>query len=639
MSRFAATSAAPAGDRRDGRARPRRPWAAAALGLLLLGARAPVVAASAGEAPASPVVLMPLEDIRPGMQGIARTVFEGSNLEEFKVEILGVLKGAIGPQQDMIVARLRGDKVEYTGVVSGMSGSPVYIDGKLIGAVSYRLGQFAKEAIAGITPIADMIKLAGPVRAADAGAQAPDLLGRFLASRAGVDGPIAGSGGGPQRPGTEAPPLPATGGPPGGLQPIGIPLVCSGCDAGVLRYYAPIFESFGLEPTAGGGATTSPSSLPLLPGTAIGAALATGDMNLVGIGTLTHVDGNRVFAFGHPMLGTGPMEMPMTQAQVLLTFASSAASFKIANSTPPVGTIVQDGLTAIVGEVGREAPTIPVSVRVTSHGRRRDFHYAIMRNRAWSPVLFAVTTANSLVRTVDFDAGASLALHCRLDLDGYPPVTFEDLYSGTNPGQPVHLALANEAAGVFGFLVNNRFEEPRVRNAEIDVEVLPGSQVATMASLRASRTEVRPGDSVTVTAVLDLYRGREWEESWTLTIPEDTAPGDAEIVVGSGPAIDGLDRRVIERQVAQAAGLGDLVRLATRQRRSRTLYLRMTRRAPTAIVRSEVLPDLPLSIFTVFNNPRLSADTTLMNETSILELPKDLDVVVVGGRRISIRVK
>jgi len=329
----------------------------------------------------------------------------------------------------------------------------------------------------------------------------------------------------------------------------------------------------------------------------------------------------------------------MTQAQVILTFASSAASFKIANSTPPVGTIFQDGLTAIVGEVGRVAPTIPVSIRIKSGVGLRDFHYAIMRNRTWSPVLLAVTTANSLVRTVDFDSSASLALRCRLDIDGYPPVTFEDLYSGTNPGQPVHVALANDTAGVFGFLVNNRFEEPRVRNAAIDVEVLQGSQVATMTSLRASRTEVRPGESITVTAVLDLYRGREWEESWTYAIPEDTAPGDAEIGVGSGPAIDGLDRRVIERQVAQAAGLGDLLRLATRQRRSRTLYLRMTRRAPAAIVRSEVLPDLPLSIFSVFNSPRLNADTTLIGETSILELPKDLDVVVVGGRRISIRVK
>jgi hypothetical protein len=213
------------------------------------------------------------------------------------------------------------------------------------------------------------------------------------------------------------------------------------------------------------------------------------------------------------------------------------------------------------------------------------------------------------------------------------------MYSGTNPGQPVHLAAANDVAAVFGFLFNNRFEEPRVRSAEIDVDILKASQVATIASLRASRTDVRPGESVTVTAVLDLYRGREWEESWNVTIPEDASPGDAEIIVGSGPAVDGLDRRVLERQIAQASGLAELVRLATRQRQSHTLYLRMTRRAPTAIVRSEILPELPLSIFSVFNSPRLSADTTLLGETTILEVPKDLDVVVIGGRRISIRVK
>ena len=635
MSRSCAASAAPAGDRNGERARRPRMRMLRAFGLLLLGAGLPLLVRAEGP---SPVPLMPLDEIRPGMQGTARTIFEGSSPEEFKVEILGVLKGAIGPQQDLILARLRGEKVEYTGVVAGMSGSPVYIDGKLVGAVSYRLGQFAKEAIAGITPIADMIKLATPPRASGGGARGPDLLGRFLASHGTAEDSLAGrDDAGPAAQPTRG--SIAVAGVTGGLQPIGIPLVCSGCDPGVLRYYAPIFESYGLEPTAGGGMTTATGALPLLPGTAIGAALTTGDMNIVGIGTLTHVDGDRVFAFGHPLLGIGATEMPLTQAQVLLTFASSAASFKIANSTPPVGTVFEDGLTAIVGEIGREAPTIPVTVRVASGGGRRDFHYSIMRSRVWSPVLLAVTTANSLMRTTDYEASATLALRCRFDVKGYEPVTFEDLYSGTNPGQPVHQALANDAGGLFGFLYNNRFEEPLVRDAEISVDVLGGSQVATMTSLRASRTEVRPGERVTVTAVLDLYRGREWEESWDVAIPEDAVPGDAEIVVGSGPAIDGLDRRIVDRMVAQASGFGDLLRLITRQRRARTLYLRMTRRAPAAIVRSEVLPDLPLSIFSVFNNPRLSADTTLMNETAILELPKDLDVVVVGGRRISIRVK
>jgi len=650
---------APSAFRAPGGARGATP-VCAPTGRPRVGAAALAVAATlsvlavlpASGAPAAPETkpaatpMMPLDQIHAGMQGVARTVFQGSKLEEFQVEILGVMKNAVGPQQDLILARLHGEKVEYTGVVSGMSGSPVYVDGKLIGAVSYRLGSFGKEAIAGITPIADMLKLVGPGPSA-AGTRAPDLLGRFMASQPGVDSSlveanspgtamVAGGGapgGGPLLGGA----LP--GGALGGLQPIGVPLVCSGCDAGVLRYYMPIFESAGLEPTAGGGMTTGPSNLPLLPGTAIGGALATGDMSVVGIGTLTHIDGNRVFAFGHPFLGTGALEMPMTQADVLITFASSAASFKIANSTPPVGTIFQDGLTAIVGEVGRPAPMIPVSVKIASSGATRAFHYDILRNRAWSPVVMALTIANSLTRTTEFDAGDTLAMRCRIAVEGYPTVVYEDLYSTTTPAQPVHALLANDAAALFNLLYNNRFEEARVRSADVEVDVLEASKVATMTSLRAARTEVRPGESLAVTAVLSLYRGRTWEETWNVVLPEDTRPGDTEIVVGSGPAIDGLDRRMIERQFAQAASLGDLVRLASRQRRGRTLYLRMTRRAPTAVVRSEVLPDLPLSIFSVFNNPRLSADTTLMGEAPILELPKDLDVVVVGGRRISIRVK
>src|SRR3989441_6838577 len=178
----------------------------------------------------------------------------------------------------------------------------------------------------------------------------------------------------------------------------------------------------------------------------------------------------------------------MTQAQVLLTFASSAASFKIANATPPVGTIVQDGLTAIVGEVGREAPTIPVTVRVTSGAGRRDFHYNILKNRAWSPVLLSLTTANSLVRTTDFDASATLALRYRIDVRGFPPVTLEDLYSGTNPAQPVHLALANDAGSLFNLLYTNRFEEPTIAAVDVDVEVLQGSQVAVVSSRSEEHT-------------------------------------------------------------------------------------------------------------------------------------------------------
>jgi SpoIVB peptidase S55 len=600
-----------------------------ALILILLSAPvtvSPIFATGTSEVPGPPIQqFMTIEAIRPGMEGTARTVFEGDDPEEFKVEILGVLRNAMGPQQDLILARLHGEKVEYTGVVSGMSGSPVYVEGKLIGALSYRLGSFAKEAIAGITPIADMLKLVGKeaIAGSSPAAAAPDLLGRFVAASAGTG---------------ESDPR-AMAAAPAGLRPIGIPLVCSGCDPGVLQYYAPIFQPHGLEPTTGGGVVETSRPLPFVPGTPIGAALVTGSMSVVGIGTLTHVQNDRVFGFGHPLLGAGAVEIPMTQAQVLLTFPSAAASFKIANATPPIGAIVQDSLTAIVGQVGRIPPTLSLKVGVVSHAGRREFHYDIVRHRAWSPVLVALTTANSLVRTTEFEAAATLAVRYRIDLKGHPAVEVEDLYSGTNLAQPVHLALANDAGGLFNLLFNNRFEDPAVRSLALEVEMLQESQVATVTGLRASRPELRAGEAFTVTATLQPFRGEERSVVWEVALPEDTPPGETDLIVGSGPAIDGLERRTVERQLAQATDLDDLIRLVGRQRRSRDLYLRVTRRAPAAIVRSEILPDLPLSIFTVLNNPRLSGDSTLMSEAPVLEVARDVGVVAVGGRRISVKVK
>lgn len=584
----------------------------------------------------------PVDQIRPGLEGVGRTVFEGDEVEEFRVEFLGVLKSAIGPQQDMILARLHGEKVEFTGVISGMSGSPVYVDGKLVGAVSYRIGAFGKEPIAGITPIADMLKVApGASSAATAGhGRAPDLIGRFLGSdsvsgRGDANG--LGAAGGMDGPAATGLPTVATS--MGGLQPISTPLVCSGCDPEVLNYYAPIFRMQGLEPTAGGGMADVDTPLPLLPGTGIGGALVTGDLSIAGIGTLTYVDGNTVYGFGHPFLGSGSMEIPMTQAQVLLTFASAQASFRVANSTAPIGTLVEDRLTAIVGELGRTPPTLPLTIRVGTGSEKRVFNYDVVRDRSWSPVMVALTTANSLVRTTEYSAGATLALRYTIELEGLPSVTREDLFSGASPTQPVHTALANTAAGLFSVLTNNPFEEVKVKSAEIDVKMLEDSQIARVIGLRTSQPEVRPGEPFIVTATLAPFRGQDREVDFEVSLPEDIKRGEIALYVGAASAINVLDRKVFARQVAQARNINDLISLIDQQRYNRSLYLHVSRPTPSAIVRSDVLPDLPISVFTVFNNPRLSADTSLTIGTSILEQSADLDLVAVGGRRISLKVK
>ena len=594
----------------------------------------PTPRATSGDSVPAQVEFLPVSAIRPGMTGVARTVFDSDRVEEFGVEFLGVLKNAIGPQQDMILARLTGDKVEFTGVISGMSGSPVYVDGRLVGAISYRIGAFAKEPIAGITPIGDMVKLVGarvePKTRSRGAEPSGDLLAWLQSGADRATAPVPPAG------------LVAGASSPSGLHPIGTPLVCSGCDPEVLRYYAPIFEVMGLSPGAGGGslgANDPATPIPLLPGTAIGGALATGDLSLVGIGTLTHVDGNRIFAFGHPLLGLGGVEMPMTQAQVVLTFASASASFKVANATVPMGTIVEDRLTAIVGEVGRVPPTLPLTVRVHSGKALREFHYDVVRDRSWAPVMVALTTANSLVRTTEFNASATLALRYRIALEGYPEVQYEDLYSGTNPIQPVHNLAANDAGSLLGLLYNNPFVDPPIRSAVADIDLLDSAQVASLASVSASRSEVRPGEPFKVIAALQPFRGPERTVIFDVVLPEDTPAGDLQIIVAGGSILDGMDRRVKERQLQQAADLRDIIRIVSRQRRSHNLYLRAVRRAPSAIVRSELLPELPLSIFNVFNNPRLNADATLLIEAPVLELSKDLDVVAAGLRRITLKVK
>jgi hypothetical protein len=588
---------------------------------------------ASGKTPAAagPIATYPVSELRPGQMGVARTVFEQDRLEEFQVEILGVLKNAIGPKQDMILARLKGEKVEFTGVVAGMSGSPVYIDGRLLGALSYRIGQFSKEPIAGITPIGDMLDLvakpAPPARTS--ASRTPDILG-WLAQ--GAD-PKSFPGPNPM--------APIAAGDGIGFRPIAMPLVCAGCAPEALRAYAPAFEAMGFEPTLGGGVESDDEGpLPeFTPGAAIGATLATGDLNLSAVGTLTYRDGNRVFGFGHPMTGAGAIEVPMTQARVVVTLASQAGSFKIANATAPIGAIVEDRLTAIVGEIGRTAPMIPLTVGVNAGGVRREFHYALTCDRTWAPVVMGITAASSLLRTAEFEADATLNLKYRIDLEGYPPIEQERLYAGVNPSQPVHFQVANEPAGLLGFLYSNPFEPVVVKSARIDVEILPASRIANLVSLSASRAEVRPGEKFRVDATLAEFRGRERTVSFDVTLPEDTPAGDIQISVGGGAALDGLDRRVLERQIVQAANFGDLLRLINRQRTTQAIYLRASRRSPSAIVRSELLPELPLSIFSVYNNPRLNADSTLLMEAPVYEASKDQDVMVVGGRRISVKVK
>ena len=345
----------------------------------------------------------PVDELKPGMVGIGKTVFQGDRLEEFKVHILGVLRNVIGTRRNLILAKLEGGPLADTGVIAGMSGSPVYIDGRLVGAVSYSLGQFSKEPIAGITPIDEMVEATAqaaprrqaatrrPADAADQENMRASLRQAFSWMRPFAENPndvqVFGNG------------LDASVGTM--LRPIATPLTIGGFDASVIDPLASAFREQGFLPMmagAGGQDAAASSPQPLRPGDPIGVALVTGDLEFGATGTVTEVDGKRVYAFGHPFYGLGPTQFPMTRAYVHTILPSLFSSSKLASTGEIIGTVQQDRATAIAGTLGAGPTLIPISMKLTSdRGTTKTFKMSIVNDQLFTPLLAYVSILNTLV--------------------------------------------------------------------------------------------------------------------------------------------------------------------------------------------------------------------------------------------------
>ena len=341
---------------------------------------------------------MPIEEVRAGMVGVGRTVFEGTELKDFKVQILGVLRNVQGPRRDLILARLEGAGLAQSGVAQGMSGSPVFIDGRLIGAVSYSIGAFPKEPIAGITPIAEMKDATPLPRRAGTGQARLELpitregLAAALASVSARMTPFA------RRPAdVQSIGLPNSAGAQIGamLRPISTPLLLGGFEPETVDLVSGAFRDAGFAPTVtgmSGGTQPAAPAGPLREGDAIGVALASGDIDLGATGTVTHIDGERVYAFGHPFYNLGPAAFPITRAYVYTILPSLLTSFKISSMGETIGTMTQDRPTAIAGTLGKGPALVPMTVTLersaegSSTGTaqdtsRRTFRYALVNDQ------------------------------------------------------------------------------------------------------------------------------------------------------------------------------------------------------------------------------------------------------------------
>jgi hypothetical protein len=592
-------------------------------------------------AAAPPPEILPLDQIKPGMVGVGRTVFEGTRIEEFKVQVIGVLEN-IGPKQSLILARLDGGPLEKTGVIAGMSGSPVFIDGKLVGAVSYGF-PFSKETICGITPIGEMIEdtttdaprsASARFRTATLG-PGPHALAAPL-DRASLMAAI-------QRPISSVPLAGAAGQlPPAlaaeSLRPLSLPLVFSGFDPSTLEWAKGVFSGLGFTPVMGAGAVGKPPApLPdLQAGGALGVSLIEGDLDLSVTGTITHIDGERVYAFGHPFYNLGPTQFPMRKAYVYSVFPSLYQSWKISSPADPVGTIEQDRGTAIAGRLGKTPRMIPVSVRIsTSRGQDRRYSFRMVEDELFSPVLAYVSLASVLQANERAFGTSTIQVDAKVKLAGGREVRVEDLFTQE---QPATQAAALVAAPV-AYLMTNDFERVTVDRLDVEVSSLETIQTASLQRAWFERDgPVRAGATVPLKVLLRTYRGETVSETIPVTVPATAPAGNYTLLLADGTALTNLEQREM-RQSFVPKDLDQLIRAINGLRHNNHIYARLLRSDEGAIVRGEYLQSLPPSVLAVLGGCDEGSGVIPLRTASVWEFDLPTEYAVTGTRTLSLAVE
>jgi hypothetical protein len=582
---------------------------------------------------------MPLSEVRPGMQGVGRTVFEGARVDEFGVRILGVLENAVGPRQSLILARLEGGPLARTGVIAGMSGSPVFVDGKLVGAVAYSF-PFGKEPIAGITPIGDMLAAAqnDAPRAASArlhvsGQAAPAAPLDRAAVAAALRRPLRSllpTG----LPG-EALPAAVAG---ATLSPLALPLVFSGFEPETFDWARGIFSRMGFAPVmGGGGGAAAPGPVPdLAPGAAVGVSLVEGDLDLSVTGTVTDVEGSRVYAFGHPFYNLGPTRFPLKKAWVYSIFPSLQVSWKIAAALDSVGTMDQDRATTIAGRLGEVPRMIPVEVHLRSpRTPERTFRFRIVEDELFTPVLGYVSLLSVLQGHERAIGAATLRVDARLALSGGREVRVRDVVAGERPAQQAAAILA----GPLALLEGNDFEKVTIDDLDVTVDAAETLETATLVRAWVdARLPLRPGTVAPVKVQFRTHRGETITDTLQVPIPPSAPTGTYTLLVADAATMDAVEQREMRQRFA-ARDFHDLLREINRLRVGSRIYARLTQPGGGAVVGGEYLPSLPGSVLSVLNSPDQGTSVVPLPASPVWSGELATDRAVSGWRQLSISVE
>ncbi len=563
---------------------------------------------AAGNAAAA-LNVMPLRDVRAGMHGVGRTVFQGDKIEEFQVEILGVLENT-GPRQSIILARLSGGPLEHTGVMQGMSGSPVYIEGKLIGAVALAY-PFAKDPIAGIRPVEEMLR----VDAAEPPARLAGLArGELL-------------------------PAPASGSGDGRLQEVSTPLSFSGFSAAAVEQFAPQLRRLGLEPRQGistGGAPGDTLGDPskIQPGSMISVQLMTGDMSAGADGTVTAIDGDRIYAFGHRFLAVGPTSLPFARSEVLTLLANTNTSFKISSSRELMGVISEDRSSAVEGRLGTRAALVPLDIAVSRGGRAVDaYHMKMVNDRFLSPWLLQMAVFSAIDATERAAGASSISITGSIHIAGRTdPVPLRSIFAAE--GGAAALSAVSTAIPL-AYLMQGGFDSLHVSGISLQLESFDARRDMSIGNVYLSRREARAGETVEVMTQLEGANGAELTRSVKYTIPTGTAPGTLYFTVADGSQTSLTELRQSMGETPHSAE--QLVSFLNRVRSNDKAYVRVWRPQPAYGVGGEELADPPPSLALVLGSTQTVSQA---RNSKLAEFTLDAgDVMVTGAKTVQIEVK
>jgi hypothetical protein len=582
----------------------------------------------------------PIGQVVPGLKGHGMSVFQGTTAERFDVEVLGVMEGIPSPKSRLIIARLSGPNVARTRVFAGMSGSPVYFDGKLAGAIAYSF-PFSTEPLAGITPIEQMDSQLRDVAPAQRVSGTRLSFGNMVASWQGKGG---------FDPGAALKALPAAAAAPLGvaasesanlapyagqqLQPIATPLAFSGFPQSVVDIYAADFQRLGIMPVAGvaGSAGVSPMTPAtpdtLRPGSSVTVQLVRGDYQVAASGTVTERDGDRILAFGHPFLSLGATNMPMAESSVVVVVPSVNNSWKMSKSSNLVGAIGQDRSSGIGGKLGQQAPMIPVRVSFTdSFGETKTFNYEVIADPNFAPILTGMTLMATLNSTERQQGDQTIGVKGRIRLDGQPEITLENRFSGASSAS----ASASQSISTpLAVLLNSGFKDVTIRGIDVVLSASEERNVGTLARVLVDKTRVARGETVHVEAFARMEDGRQFVERIPVEIPRDTPLGKIAILVGDGASLIASDETLA---AFAPENVNQLVTAINKLKKNDRLYVKVIRATGGALVENEPLTALPPSVLSSLGSPRATGGYVPLQTSTLLEREIPPATFVIAGQQ------